>query len=134
MFSYQTLNHALAADCNMVLKHSCNLFAMSTLGERVARAINESDVTVKDVAEACGLSVQAIYAWRRGDVKDLRNENLFALADITGFEARWIGTGTGPDKTPPDPRERALIDLYRASDDRGRSASSALRSRNRPTR
>lgn len=122
MFSCETLNHALASDCNMVFNHACNIFPMNTLGERVAIAINESGISVKDVAAACRATVQAIYAWKRGEVKDLRNDNLFALADITKFEARWIATGQGPDRPPSDRKEKALLDLYRASDERGRSA------------
>lgn len=95
---------------------------MTTLGERVARAINESGVTAKTVAEACNISVQAVYAWKRGDVKDLRNENLFCLADVTGFEARWIGTGAGPETSPPDPKEKALVALYRSSNESAKDA------------
>lgn len=31
-----------------------------------------------------------------GATKNLRPANLFALSDLTGFCARWIGTGDGP--------------------------------------
>lgn len=71
---------------------------MATIGERVAESINNSESSTKEIAESCGVSVQAVYAWKRGEVKDLRNDNLFALSDATGFEARWIGTGRGPKK------------------------------------
>jgi len=63
---------------------------METLGSRIKRALEASETTVADAAAACGTSAQAVYAWMRDEVKDLRNDNLFALADLTGFEARWI--------------------------------------------
>ena len=97
------------------------LEAMATLGERVAEAINESKVRVQKVAEACGVTVQAVYAWRRGEVKDLRNDNLFALADVTEFEARWIATEKGPKRPEKSHKEKALLDMYRACDDRGQA-------------
>ena len=105
----------------MFLNCTFTLLGMSTIGERVAKAINESSASVKDVAHKCGVTVQAVYAWRRGEIKDIRNDHLFELADITGFDARWIGTGKGPEKTITDEREKALLDLYRACDDRGQA-------------
>ena len=47
------------------------------MGQRIEKAINESGADVRRIAEACGVTVQAVYAWMRGDVKNLRNENLF---------------------------------------------------------
>lgn len=94
---------------------------MSTLGERVARAINTAECEVSAVSEACGISVQAVYAWKRGEVKNLQGNNLFALADLTKFNARWIATGKGPERPHADEKEKALLDLYRACDDRGRA-------------
>lgn len=115
------LKHALRESCNMFFNCTFTLPGMSTIGERVARAITESNASVKDVAHACGVTVQAVYAWRRGEIKDIRNEHLFELADITGFDARWLGTGKGPERTITDEREKALLDLYRACDDRGQA-------------
>lgn len=43
---------------------------MTTLEQRVARAINESECEVATIADACGISVQAVYAWKRGEVKN----------------------------------------------------------------
>lgn len=95
---------------------------MSTLGERVAHAINKSECDINEVARACGVSVQAVYAWQRGEVKNLRGNNLFGLADTTGFNPRWIATGQGHEKDGLiDQKEKKLIDLYRACDDRGRA-------------
>ncbi len=92
------------------------------LNERIRHAITVSDTDVRTIAKACNTSAQAVYAWMNGTVKDLRNANLFTLADITGFEARWIATGEGPEKTPGgEPRIKALVDLYQAADERGKA-------------
>jgi transcriptional regulator with XRE-family HTH domain len=95
---------------------------METLGSRIDHAISRSGKTIAEVAKACDVSVQAIYTWMRNGVKDLRNDNLFALADITGFEARWIGTGKGPQKTGDDTRKATLDSIYAKLDDRGKKA------------
>lgn len=94
---------------------------MDTLGKRIDIAITESQTDPAAIAKACGISVQAVYAWMRDEVKNLKAENLFALADITGFEARWIGTGEGPQR-PGGGREKRLVELYKQLDDRGKDA------------
>jgi len=63
------------------------------LGKRIARAIEVSTADVAVVARACNVTEQAVYSWMRGEVKNLRNENLFALADVTGFNARYVPAG-----------------------------------------
>lgn len=95
---------------------------MDTLGKRIGHAITASGVSVEDVARACGVTVQSIYGWIRDSVKDLRNENLFALADRTGFEARWIATGKGPQQPQGDPRKQALDQIFAKLDERGKTA------------
>jgi transcriptional regulator with XRE-family HTH domain len=118
-----TLKHGLSADCNMFNKLAFTIFVMTTLESRVARAISESGAEVRQIANACGVSVQAVYAWLRGDVKNMRNETLFAFADVTGFEARWIGTGDGPEKSPAAANHRIgeLIANYSRCDERGKA-------------
>ena len=107
----------------MVFNYSFNFRRMSTLDERVARAINESNAPIREIAERVGVTVQAVYAWRSGRVKDLRNDNLFALADATGFEARWIGTGEGQERTLAAMNHRIndLINNYTQCDERGKA-------------
>lgn len=95
---------------------------MNTLGDRVAHVIQASNLPVKDVAKYCGVTVQAVYAWKRGEVKDLRNDPLFLLADLTGFSARWIATGAGSRSGIQDPNTKALVDFYENCDGRGKAA------------
>lgn len=75
-------------------------------GERIKYALEASGVDPRQVAAACGISVQAVYSWLRGQTKDLRNEHLFCLADVTSFSPRWIATGEGPQRriVAEDPR------------------------------
>lgn len=81
----------------MIDKFICKIVCMTkTLGERIARAITEANLNSRTVSARCGVSVQAVYAWQRGDINNLRAEHLFSLSDLTGFNARWIATGEGP--------------------------------------
>ena len=69
-----------------------------TLSERITEAIETSGVTVAAVAERCGVTPQAVYQWMNGDTKQLSGENLVELAEITGFDARWLAREAGPKK------------------------------------
>ena len=66
-------------------------------GERIAYAIKKSEHSPASMARELGCSAAAIYQWIDGTTKDLKNELLFALADKTGFSARWLATGEGPE-------------------------------------
>lgn len=93
------------------------------MGQRIEKAISESGADVRQIAKVCGVTPQAVYAWMRGDVKNLRNENLFALADQTGFEARRIATGEAPEKTAAqDKRKASLLTYFDQADSRGKDA------------
>jgi len=69
---------------------------MATQTERIQEALQTSGTTVKAVAQACGITEQAVYAWLKGDTKQISGENLVELAELTGFEARWIAKEVGP--------------------------------------
>lgn len=71
-------------------------WGMSTLSERVSEAVEGSGVKVADIAARCGISVQAVYGWMRGESKTIDGANLVELADLTGYEARWIAREMGP--------------------------------------
>lgn len=67
-----------------------------TLAERIEEAISESGVTVAQVAEACGISPQAVYGWMKGETRELMAENAVELAELTGYEAKWLVKEKGP--------------------------------------
>lgn len=71
---------------------------MDTLGTRIKEARTGAGLKKIDLARACGLSSAAITKWEADRVDDLRIANLFALEDLTGYRARWIGLGQLPKK------------------------------------
>lgn len=91
-------------------------------GQRIAYAIEQSGNSPASIARIIGCSSAAIYQWIKGTTKDVKNDLLFDLADATGFEARWIGTGKGPQKKTEGERERRLLETYAQLDERGRAA------------
>ncbi len=96
---------------------------MSTLSDRVSKAIKESGLSATAVAKSLGCSPEAVIQWMNGPTKNLKGEFLFALADLTGYEARWIATGELPERTAEwDQRRKALIGLYDQADKRGKDA------------
>ena len=98
MSSCPALKHALPTFQTIVAKQACKLRGMHTLSSRIDHALPTADKSAADAAKACRVSTQSVYSWMRGDVKNLRNEHLFALATLTQFEARWLATGEGPER------------------------------------
>lgn len=80
----------------MFSKQAYILAGMKSLHERVKHAINQSGNTPSSAAKVLGCSPEAVLQWMSGATKNLRPPNLFSLADLTGFSARWIATGEGP--------------------------------------
>lgn len=76
-------------------------FDLLTLSGRVGYAMHKSGQNAPKVAKALGISRPAVDQWNDGQTKNIKNELLFKLADLTGFSARWIATGDLP-----------MIDIY----------------------
>lgn len=72
--------------------------AFETLGERVKHAVVESGLSAEQIGARIGCSREAISQWINGPTKNIKNELLFAFCDVTGFRARWIATGEGPER------------------------------------
>ena len=96
---------------------------MRLLSERVRYAIEQSGHTPSSVARVIGCTPAAVLQWISGDTKNIKNDLLFALADATKFEARWIGTGNGPQQSLAVLNHHAvdLLNNYTRCDERGRS-------------
>lgn len=58
--------------------------------------MEELGVRPVELAGAVGVSISAVLQWLGGTTKGLKPENLFAVSDALGVEARWLGTGKGP--------------------------------------
>jgi transcriptional regulator with XRE-family HTH domain len=96
---------------------------MSTLSERVTRAIKESGHSASSAARIIGCSPEAVIQWMNGPTKNLKGDFLFSLADLTGFEARWLATGKPPERSEgKDMRKEKLVGLYDKADQRGKDA------------
>lgn len=92
----------LKEDCTLKLR-MLNLSRME-INERIARAIQLSGKKKGEVAKACEVANSAVTQWIDGTTKSLKPENLYALAALTGFNARWLAIGEGPEK-PEKPVE-----------------------------
>ena len=63
----------------------------------------ELGMTQAELARRCHIDRSAVNQWLNGSVKNIRPENLVALADALGLEIRWIITGRGPRLAKQDP-------------------------------
>ncbi len=63
-----------------------------SMAQRIAAKRLEQRLSVKQVADYMGLSVQSIYFYEKGE-REPHGENLFALADLYGVSARWLVLG-----------------------------------------
>lgn len=68
---------------------------MNTLENRIAHVLSHYDGRQSALAKRVGVSKSTISQWKDGSIKNIRPENLFKLAKVTGFSAEWIGTGEG---------------------------------------
>lgn len=66
--------------------------------ERIAKAIAASGKRKSEIAAACGVSASAVTQWVSGESKSMKPENIYALAKATGFHAKWLAIGEGPEK------------------------------------
>ncbi len=82
---------------------------MLTLSERVKEAVEsarEKGHSVSDIAKACNIKVQAVYAWASGDSKSIDGNNLVELAELSGYRPMWIMKGKGQKFTYSSDPER----------------------------
>jgi len=67
-----------------------------TKGGRIEYAITQAGYNPNSIAAELHISASAIYQWLDGTTKNIKEDLLWKLADLTGFEARWLSQGTGP--------------------------------------
>ncbi len=94
---------------------------MLTLSERVKEAVRsarEKGHSVSDIAKACNIKVQAVYAWASGDSKSIDGNNLVELAELSGYRPMWIMKGNQPSKTPiPETKNNVIKVWFQSSFD-----------------
>lgn len=72
---------------------------MTTLQDRIAKLMAETGKTVGELADIAGVSSSAVTQWKDGPTKSLKTAPATKLAAATGFNAMWIATGVGPEKS-----------------------------------
>lgn len=95
---------------------------MNSQSQRIAFAIKTSRLRQADLVRATGATRSAVSQWINGQIIKIGAEHIFAIADATGFEARWLATGDGPMTHLEDERTKALCRIYDQLDERGRDA------------
>jgi transcriptional regulator with XRE-family HTH domain len=106
----------------MLIQFANKIFAMKLLSDRVSHVLAATGISISDVARAVGIKPSAVSQWKSGETSNIRPEHLFKFADATGFEARWIGIGEGPERPPVAANHRLadLIHYYGQCDERGK--------------
>lgn len=77
---------------------------------RIRRILDETSLTQAELARMTGRSRAAVNHWLNGS--GISPATVFALADATGYAARWIATGKGPPRNSQDElslSDRALL-------------------------
>lgn len=66
---------------------------MLTLGQRISEAIKLAGILQGDLAEQCGVTVQAVSGWIKKSTVKL--EHLITTAEFTGVDFYWLCSGKG---------------------------------------
>ncbi|MFB8830218.1 helix-turn-helix domain-containing protein [Azotobacter sp. CWF10] len=59
------------------------------------------------IADACGISYEAVRQWFSGNTGSIRNENLIAIAETFDTTIDWLLAGDGEPPTGPRPKAAA---------------------------
>lgn len=75
--------------------HVRNKYSSLGVGTRIRQEREALGLTQTEVGAAAGVTKGAVSAWENGNTKNLRLENLFAIADKLCVSARWLAIGDG---------------------------------------
>lgn len=95
-----------------------------TLAERTQQLLDELEITQVELASLAGCTKGAVNQWLKSSTTESKMDPAYAfnIADKTPYEPRWLMIGEGEErKQKISEREKALLDLYRSTDERGRS-------------
>lgn len=78
-----------------LVEESLTLVDMSTLQQRLEKAMEHAKKKQADLVKATGASSAGVAKWFGGSAKNLKMDHLFAVADLCQVDARWLATGAG---------------------------------------
>lgn len=96
--------HTYQETASILTNHPHNMpsmdekFDLDTKAGRIGFVIKQSGNNPSTIAKLVGCEPAAVYQWLNGSTKNLKEHLLWKLADVTGYEARWISMGEGPAK------------------------------------
>lgn len=94
----------------------------TALGQRIRATRIERKMTQEALAAASDCTKGAVSQWEKGNVKNLRMERLFRVADALGVYVRWLAIGTGakiPLVAKPFGDDKLLMQLINLYDQLG---------------
>lgn len=65
------------------------------VGQRIKEARLYANLNQTELGKACGVSRAAVSQWEAGTTKSPTSKHIFTIASVTGYDARWLSTGTG---------------------------------------
>ena len=83
---------------------------LETIGDRIKKAIDASEFSRTSIAEACGVSKQAITGWIKKN--SINKTNLLKVSRLTKTNYEWLLSGKG---TPSDKNTTNGIEEEKAS-------------------
>lgn len=86
---------------------------MDTLAQRFEWALGRAGYkSVEPLVPHVGVTRQALYQWKKGEVKELKAEHAIKLADALGVNVKWLVFGYGrPDAPLPDQLDPAVVEF-----------------------
>lgn len=96
-----------------------------TLKDRAETIMKELGLNQVELAALAKITKGAVNQWMKSSpTAKMDPVPAFNIADRTHYSPRWLMTGEGEKlvaEKPGDEKEKALLSLYRASDDRGKA-------------
>ncbi len=92
---------------------------MKTWNERITYAREQAGLEKAEFARRVGVKAPTVTDWESGGIKNLSAENLISISTVTGFNPKWLQTGTGPMRPashvgPAIPADRPIPSSFRS--------------------
>lgn len=68
------------------------------LKDRIRKAMEDAKLSPTELAARSGVSGGAVTHWLNGTTKALKSETADRIGKATGYNARWLALGEGPEK------------------------------------